>query len=302
MPHSRFTAQSGSALIVLVLALATGMLLWFGISGVNSALEAKQDYESIRLLQMQQVKEALLSSSLFVPEAYLTNSAKAILPPSKVRGVGYFPCPADASGQWNGQPCGNPRKGYVSRSNPGDAKTGITALGYVPLSVKNRNFYYSRMLRVERLRYVVDERFVSNNGCYDTIDTNNYPYPVNSTLTLSNPPAPTACGGGDALPLQDGALPAPFLSIDNRTGYVALLIDPGPDGVLAPENQDGDDHFTRQGNDDLIVGIHFKAWSDLVASRWTNEKRYWSSFPDQKGWPWPYNQDTNPVGQSWLQN
>ncbi|RME60857.1 hypothetical protein D6779_01275 [Candidatus Parcubacteria bacterium] len=291
--------QSGSALIVLVLGLSVGMLVWFGVSGVNSALEARQAYEQTRLLQLEQIKASLLNTALFVPEQYEANSSGQLLPPQLVRGVGYLPCPADASGRWDGSPCGNPRKGYVSSSNTGDSHTGITALGYVPLAIKNRNIYLSRMLRKGGFRYIVDERFVSNNGCYDITGTGKFPYPVNATLSLPNPPAPSACGTANALPLDKGHLPVPFLTIDNRSGYVALLIDPGPDRVLAAENADGDDRFTRKNNDDIIVGIHYKEWSETVLQRWNNEKSYWMSFAQQKGWPWAYHPSDNPVGQAW---
>jgi hypothetical protein len=294
--------QSGSALIVLVLGLSVGMLVWFGVSGVSSSLQTKRAYENIRIEQLQEIKYALLSASIFDPEAYQSNADKQLKSYYLIPGIGYLPCPANESGVWDGAPCGNPRVGYVSASSSGDAHTGITALGYVPLALKNRNQYFAQVLRQAKYRYILDERFVAFNQCYYEDGTEYLPYPVNSDLKISSPPAPVSSCGGSALPLTNGRLPAPFLSVDNRTGYVALLIDPGTDRHLAPENADGDDHFTHKDNDDIIVGIHFSEWSDLVGQRWVNERRYWKSFSNEKGWPWVYDKAGNPVGQDWALN
>ncbi|SIN82940.1 hypothetical protein SAMN05443662_0628 [Sulfurivirga caldicuralii] len=295
-------AQSGSALIVLVLGMSIGMLVWFGVSGFNSLLETKRLYEDIRTQQLLEIKSALLAGSLFVPEVYQSNADKQLKPYQIIPGIGYLPCPANESGVWDGAPCGNPRQGYISSSNPGDSHTGITALGYVPLALKNRNQFFAQVLRKAEYRYILDERFVAFNQCYYDEGTEYLPYPVNYLLKITSPPAPVSSCGGSALPLTNGSLPVPFLSVDNRTGYVALLIDPGADLQLAPENVDGDDYFTHKDNDDIIVGIHFGEWSEVVSQRWVNERRYWKSFNNENGWPWAYDKASNPVGQEWALN
>ncbi|WP_294948201.1 hypothetical protein [Sulfurivirga sp.] len=104
----------------------------------------------------------------------------------------------------------------------------------------------------------------------------------------------------------------PYLNIDlndpnenranERNSYVAVIIWPGPDGKLAPENADGDDTFANSG-DDIVVGISFREWKQAMRDRLCSERAYYTDFlgasTSGKHWILPYNSALNPIGQNW---
>ena len=259
--------------IVVVTIIAT---LWLSTKHQSITSFFKTNQIDIDRAELKLVKQRLLQYAVLQPEVYLTTGG-VIKDSTKIPSPGYFPCPdlddpSGPSGPSDGfteTTCTNP---LVPASAFPD-KTGLlpdlltspTVFGYVPGGIDNRNIHFAEQ---SKYFYFLDERFSYQNGEY-----------TNNGLQRYAPLYPGRLVGNvdDATDNLDSF--DPVLTLNGVPGYVVLIIDPGSDGLLDTDNEDGDRFFTSSAADmsdepnaDKIVGITYTEWLTLMVHRVCHER------------------------------
>lgn len=311
--------QNGFILLLMIVVLAIIVTLW--IAGKHKSLvsifktnDINADFNDLEL-----VKGRLLAYATLHPEVYSMDSG-SYHSSSQIPAPGFFPCPdLNADGEAETICSNSFMPGQATL--PYEVHTGFVPangnVGYVPEAITSKHVYFSEK---ERYFYFLDERFSFNNGAYSV--SNNRFTPMN----LDQFEGEVHSG------LADSTEPfEPVLTLNGKTGYIALIIDPGEDGLDAINNVDADGyitrHFTSNASDlsddinaDKIVGITFADWSNAINRRLCVERfRYEGlEFADQDGdgnpdeinpftaisstlkhWYNSYDETDNPGGSSW---
>ncbi|WP_319380842.1 hypothetical protein [Thiomicrorhabdus sp.] len=254
-------------------------------------LAAQQSQQELRIHALSDAKKRLLAFAVLQPERYLTDNSSNFQGAEQQPSPGYFPC-VDLNGDGlltGGETrCGRIFSGVAdSGFAPDPSRSGCLAhpcVGFLPGRIVTRHYYFSSDAR---FYYFVDERFVHSNPNY-----------VNGQLYRFAPLSPSSLDPSNA-----GRLP--ILSVNGISGYVAVLIDAGSDG-LNDENRDGD-YLFKQGDEaegalrDLVVGIHWEELSQWIQARICAEKeRFNAALPlaSEEGMHWfkAYDVIDNPLG------
>ena len=271
IPYQR---QRGFVTLLVIVVIGVILTLWISTQhqSVVSIFKTKQVQTDEYALQ--QVKKRLLAYATLHPELYQSSSA--------IPAPGFLPCP-DLNGDGDildtGEiSCSNPfepgkttlpyekHTGFV----PNNGLSGFSSVhyGYVPESIANTYIHFAE---AGRYHYFLDERFSFNNGAY----TSNHFNPMNAAHFVGEVDGSTLSDSTDAF--------EPLLTLNERTGYIALIIDAGADGLDADNGLDADGyvdrHFTSKAEDmsedpsrDKIVGITFDEWNNAINRRVCSER------------------------------
>ena len=310
--------QKGFSLLLVAVVLVAIASLW--LSSQNKYLVSVFETEQLEgdMAELKMVKAKLLQFAVLQPEIYKTDTSGVMQDASQIPSPGYFPCPdLDGDGQLstNETSCGNPfdagslldsvtdddtASGYVPDpeliASLGTCNGTDTCLGFVPSAISTRDFYFGE---AGKFYYFLDERFSTQNPNY-----------VNDNLKRFAPLNPIQFDTDDGEISND-----PVLTLDGVTGYIALIIDPGSDG-LDTANKDGDYHFSSSGISlqnadatDKIVGITYNEWLALMAHRICPEKKriegIVADYTDINNplpiahWYNDYDLTSNPGGSNW---
>lgn len=300
--------QKGFVLLLVIVVVAIIAFLWLSTQHGSLISAFKNEQIDQDITELEDVKQRLLEFAVLQPEIFLTDTAGAMQDNTQVPSPGYLPCPdLDGNGETTGaeSSCGNPfvagtpGTGYVpnptSSVGLGTCDGSQICTGYVPSYISTRDIYFGP---AGRYFYFLDERFSTQNPNY-----------VNGGLLRYAPLNSDEFSVDDTDPDND-----PSLRLNGIPGYIALIIDPGYDGLDA-ENKDGDNDFVS-GTDDLsqsenadkIVGITFDEWVSLVARRVCAEVgRYtgtdttgdYTNIVTPEHWFNDYSAATNPGGGDW---
>ncbi len=217
--------------------------------------------------ELESVKERLLEYAVLQPEIYTTDDSNAYQTSAQIPAPGYFPCP-DLNGDGlltTDSSCTNPF--LPGNSTPPQDQTGYVPdptsadpLGFVPESIGSHHVYFAP---AGRYYYFLDERFSAQNGEY-----------VNDGLLRYAPMNPLKFVGDVGSVSDNLDAFEPVLTLNGRHGYIALIIDPGADRSLDPNNADADRHFVSRVSDlsddpntDKIVGITLQDIDNAINRR-----------------------------------
>ncbi|MDG6779112.1 type II secretion system protein [Thiomicrorhabdus sp. zzn3] len=257
--------QNGFVLLLVIIVVAIIAFLWLSTQQGSLLSAFKNEQLDQDMSELEEVKRHLLEFAVLQPEVFLTDTTGVMQSNEQVPSPGYFPCPdLDGNGETTGgeSSCGNP-------FNPAAWVDGVTAtgfvpspavgVGYVPGYISTRNIYFGPS---GRYFYFLDERFSTQNPNY-----------VNGTLLRYAPLNHDQFVGDPATATNSLDPFDPLLTLNGVSGYIALIIDAGADGLDA-ENANGDNIFVSGTNDlseseyaDKIIGISFEEWVSLVARR-----------------------------------
>jgi len=310
--------QKGFTLLLTAVVLVLIASLWLSTQHEYLYSVFKNEQLEEDVAELEAVKAKLLQFAILQPEIYKTDTVGVMQDATQIPAPGYFPCPdLNGDGSLNAaeSSCGNPfdpgflpdatsdddtSTGYVPdpdrNESLGTCTGSSTCLGFVPSAITTRDFYFGE---AGKFYYFLDERFSNQNPNY-----------VNDNLKRFAPLNPTQFDPEDGEISND-----PVLTLDGVTGYVALIIDPGSDG-LDTANKDGDYHFSSSGTSlqdsdetDRIVGITFNEWMSLVVHRvCVEQKRIEGTVVDYvdidnpspiKHWYNDYDLTSNPGGANW---
>lgn len=259
--------QTGYAIILIVVVIAIIASLW--LSSKNEKLVSYFKFYQIEqeLNELKAIKGRLLEFVALTPELYATELDGDFQPASKIPAIGYLPCPdADADGAADNT-CG-------SSWPTGSAPTSI--FGKLPQAVgpwnatvsppiSSRWMYFAE--RKDHYYYALDERFSLWQG------SDGVPLFTDMLARISIWSFDTR--------FDSSAIP-PVLTINGTGSYVAVIIDPGSDGLDAG-TQDPTDatNFIFNQNPsmgdsdtaDKVVGISYDEWLSLVSNRVCGERR-----------------------------
>lgn len=315
--HYQNKPQKGFVLILVIVVVVIIATLWLSMKQERLISLFKSDQIDYDLEDLKQVKQRLLQFAVLQPEVYITNTSGNVQGSAKVPAPGYLPCPdvddgagGPADGIADGS-CTNPLL-WASPDTSGFLPDSLT-FGYVPELISSRHFYFAEKTRYF---YFLDERFSYANPGY-----------VNDNLKRFAPLNPIRLEGDPAAQTSNFEPRSfdPVLTLNGVTGYVALLVDAGQDGLDAA-NKDGDRHFITHLDDlredpnaDKIIGISYIEWLAMVAHRVCAERNRLQGIGydldetdpvdaiadlDDIGAPlrhWynDYDSTTNPVGGNW---
>ncbi|WP_319558535.1 hypothetical protein [Thiomicrorhabdus sp.] len=276
------------SLVAVLSVVASTLIFSYSSRWLFSLQQAQLE---LRMQSLLDAKKRLLAFAVLQPERYLTDTSGVFQSADEQPSPGYFPCvDLDANGLLTDSEtrCGKMFSGSADSGFAPDPDriscSRSPCVGFLPGRIVSRHYYFSE---TARFYYFVDERFVHSNPNYS-----------NQQLYRFAPIAPsvmdTAKGGRE-----------PVLVINGRSGYVALLIDPGTDG-LNEENRDGDSVFVQGSQSesalqDLVVGIHWSELAKWLESRLCAEKeKYIAAMSLESGdgrhWFREYDQVVNPLG------
>lgn len=257
-------SEYGFITLLMIVVISIIVTLWLSTQHQSIISIYKTKQIQTDFYELEQVKRRLLAYATMHPEYYQVGDG--------VPAPGFFPCPdLPVAGDVDGSPessCSNPFKPGQAVL-PYEAHTGFVpdsgSIGYVPESITSKHVYFAEK---KRYFYFLDERFSYNNGAYPDSEYRFAPMnllqfvgEVHSGLTSST----------DKF--------EPVLTLNGKTGYIALIIDAGDDELLDAENSvdaEGyvDRHFvsyatdlSEDPNEDKIVGITFEEWSNAVNRR-----------------------------------
>ncbi len=307
--------QKGFVLLLVIIVVVIIATLWLSTKQERLISIFKSNQIDYDLEELKLVKKRLLQFAVLQPDIYITNDTGDAVGSDKVPAPGYLPCPDVSDG------AGGPADGIADASctNPliwsspdtsGFLPDSLT-FGYVPELISSRNFYVAEKTRYF---YFLDERFSYVNPGYVNNGLKRYA-PLNPVRLVGNPA--TVSSNFDSFD--------PVLTLNGMTGYVALIVDAGEDG-LDILNKDGDRHFITNLDDlrddpnaDKIIGISYADWLAMVAHRVCAERKRLQGIDydndetdpvdaiadlDDIGtglphWYNDYDPSTNPGGGSW---
>lgn len=306
--------QKGFALLLTAVVLVVIASLWLSTQHEYLFSVFKNEQLEENMDELEAVKTKLLQFAVLQPEIYKTDTSGDMQDATQIPSPGYFPCPdLDGDGVLLGTEtsCGNPwisgtgGTGYVpdptSAVGLGTCNGSSICVGFVPSAITTRNFYFGE---AGKFYYVLDERFSNQNPNY-----------VNNNLKRYAPLYPDNLVGDPATASNSLDPFEPILSLNGVGGYIALIIDPGTDG-LDSENNGADYIFSSSGTSlqnseqtDRIVGITYNEWMSLVVHRvCVEQKRIEGKIVDYvdiddplpiKHWYNDYDLSSNPGGGSW---
>lgn len=238
--------QKGFSMLLVIVVVAIIATLWISTTHQTIISFFKTKEIQSDFYELNQVKARLLQYAALYPELYQADGS--------VSAPGFLPCP-DLNGDGDG--AGE----LVCSSNhfdPDDPDyTGFApATGYkdLPGRISSNHVF---LAEEGRYIYFVDERFTYNSG-------RSLPIPMNSQQFIGELPT--------LIPIGETSEFKPVLTLNNKTGYVALIIDAaGGNGELDTNNGDLDRDFysgsTDDPNADKIVGITYEEWYNAVNRR-----------------------------------
>lgn len=328
----RAKRQQGFIMMLLLVIMVVGAATYFGNFYENYRFQRDREAYLSQLDKLNRIKQSLMTYMLLQPEIFrseLSSNTVTVKSSATLPGPGYLPCPDDdGDGEVLGAEttCGNPR---IS----GDNHTGFD-IGFLPTKISTRNFFLEDALPAQYY-YVVADRFVTANASYNAAPAGNSKRyaPLNSQLKPAQPPT----GAGDPPGLADNT--PPWLEVDGKGPYVALIIAPGPAQTFANgqqqnrsfagdaktrlkqfldrredvygvsiaggDNQDWDRFFFSRSVEngsvnDLIVGITFAEWKEAMKKRIERQKTLLCQIPpEEPHWFNDYDATNNPVGSNW---
>ena len=265
------SSQKGFVLMLVIVVVVIIASLWLSMKHERLISIFKSNQIDYDLEELKLVKKRLLQFAVLQPDIYITNTSGQAEGSDKVPAPGYLPCPDvddDAGGPADGiadGSCTNPLI-WSSPDTSGFLPDSLT-FGYVPELITSRNFYFSEKTRYF---YFLDERFSYANPGYVNNNLKRYA-PLNPVRLEGDPAAQTTN-------LEPRSFD-PVLTLNGVTGYVALIVDAGEDGLDA-DNIDGDRHFITHLDDlrddpnaDKIIGISYIEWLSMVAHRVCAERK-----------------------------
>lgn len=306
----KYSNQQGISSMLLVAIIATVVFLWIGMKQTTLLSLFKNSQLEGRMASLEAAKQKLFEFAILQPEIYMTNSDSKLLPAGDVPAIGYFPCPdLDGDGrllnfetmcgrQYDSHAANPEQTGFAPdpELSVGDENCdgSKACMGYLPSLFASRFFYFGE---AKRFFYVLDERLAFQNPNYNS-GSSQYFAPLSSASLIAQ--------------AQNQSVPI-GLTINGKEQFVAVLIDAGEDG-LSPENSDGDRHFEANGqgvdyqNADLVLGVTFKEWQDLMMrrvcverDRWLGRNGFTNLSEDQSHWANDYDELDNPYGSGLFQ-
>lgn len=269
--------QKGFIFLLTLVVIVLIALLWISTQHYSLISIFKTNDIQADASELELVKERLLEYAVLHPEIYTTDDSNAYQNSEQIPAPGYFPCPdLDGSGDLVDAEtsCYNPF--YPGATVPPDEdSTGFVpdagVVGYVPAFIGSHHVHFAE---AGRYYYFLDERFANQNPHY--VNDGQLRYAPMNPLQFT----------GDIADLPEGPLdpaaPPPFepvLTLNGKRGYIALIIDPGADGLLdTPNSQDTDGlvdrHFVSRASDlsddpntDKIVGITLQDLDNAINRR-----------------------------------
>ncbi|QCU90782.1 hypothetical protein [Thiomicrorhabdus sediminis] len=274
MHKDKHSKQKGFAFLLIIVVIAIVTSLWIS-TRFEYIISFFKSYElEERETELTWAKDRLLQYAVLHPEVYLTDSSNAGQSAESIPAPGYFPCPdLDGDGDINSLNYETQCQNSVDFGGDGfvpdpDLAAGLGScngtdlcLGYLPRGISERHLYFAEQAKYY---YFLDERFAFRNGDHAA------KAPTGAAIQYipMNPSEFNVAGS------------SPVLSINGKTGYVVVLIDPGLDGQLNGENADGDGDFQYNplnslmndaDNTDVVIGIHYDEWLNWVARRVCSE-------------------------------
>ncbi len=258
--------QRGFIFLLTVVVIVIIAMLWISTKHQSLISIFKTNDIEADSYELASVKNRLLEYAVLQPEIYKTNDSNVYQSSEQIPAPGYFPCPdLDGDGDIEGAEtsCSNP---FTDTTVDPIDKTGFVpdagVVGFVPSFIGTHHVHFAE---AGRYYYFLDERFSAQNSAPDN---------DNDSLKRYAPMNPTQFVG-DVTPVPaDGEPFEPVLTINGRRGYIALIIDPGADRSLDPNNADADRFFVSRTSDlsddpntDKIVGITLEELNNAINRR-----------------------------------
>lgn len=266
--------QKGFVLLLVIVVIAIIASLWISVKhqsliSIFKTHDINADFSDIEL-----VKDRLLEYAALHPEIYTTDGDDDVdyRTASQIPAPGYFPCPdLNGDGQLLGAETGCFNPFNPGGSVPDEDNTGFVpdsgVLGFVPSYINTHHIHFAEP---GRYYYFVDERFVAQNTGPDYI---------NDDLKRYAPMNPLNFVGDISAAVDNLSAFEPLLTLNGKSGYIALVIDAGNDGLDVANNLDAADglvdrHFisgasvlSEDPNADKIVGITYSDWNNAINRR-----------------------------------
>lgn len=300
--------QNGFVLMLFIVVVFIVAALWIATQHQRIISLFKTDSYVSDEYELRLVKQRLLNFATLTTELYSTNASGNFKDSGDMPAPGYLPCPdldGDGSLSTSGEEsCGNyefdptdVNKVLVPRPNRSalGACNGVDyCVGYVPERLNNRNFYFAP---AGKYYYFFDMRYAYLNTSLDTSKWDD----------IYTPLSPVTPNGGSALNLDPDVGDFKGLVLDGKSGYIAVIIDAGDDGLNA-ENSDQDVVFESENtsifnsdNSDKVIGITFDEWLLYVGNKICTQYDNFSHVSESRlHWFNGYS-ITNKKGSGWRQ-
>ncbi|BCN94034.1 hypothetical protein THMIRHAM_18190 [Thiomicrorhabdus immobilis] len=264
--------QQGFVILLVIVVISIIAALWLSTKHYSLISVFKTNDIQADSYELELVKKRLLEYAVLHPEIYTTDDSGSYQNSAQIPAPGYFPCPdLDGDGDVEGaeSSCSNPFT--PGGTIPDEDNTGFVpsggVLGFVPESISTHRVHFAE---AGRYYYFLDERFSTQNPAADYI---------NDALQKYAPMNPTQFVGDVSAATDNLDAFEPVLTLNGKTGYIALIIDAGDDGLDAANNVDASDglvdrHFISRASDlsddpnaDKIVGITMQDLDNAINRR-----------------------------------